>query len=129
MTLLEVGQVTVRFGGVAALTDVNLTVESGSITGLIGPNGAGKTTLFNVICGLQIPDGGTVSFDERDITSMKPYQRARLGIARTFQRIEVFGSMTVRDNIRVAAEILREWNKDAPDPLAVADDVLDRVGL
>jgi branched-chain amino acid transport system ATP-binding protein len=129
MSLLEVSQVSVRFGGVAALTDVNLTVDAGSVTGLIGPNGAGKTTLFNVICGLQATDGGVVLFDGEEITALKPYQRARLGIGRTFQRLEIFGSMTVRDNIRVAAEILKEWNKDAPDPSGVADEVIERIGL
>ena len=129
MTLLEVEGVAVSFGGVNALTDVDLTVEPGSITGLIGPNGAGKTTLFNVVSGLQVPDRGRVSLEDRDITELKPFQRARLGIGRTFQRLEIFGSLSVRDNIRVAAEILKDWNRDAPDPLSVADEVLDRVGL
>jgi branched-chain amino acid transport system ATP-binding protein len=127
--LLEVSGVTVRFGGVSALTDVDLTVEEGTITGLIGPNGAGKTTLFNVICGLQLPDQGTVRFDGKEINGLKPYQRARLGIGRTFQRLEVFGSMTVRDNIRVSAEILRDWRGDAPDPRTIADEVMARLGL
>ena len=67
--------------------------------------------------------------DDEDITQLKPYQRARLGIGRTFQRLEVFGSLTVRDNIRVAAEILKDWKRDAPDPLAVADEVIERIGL
>jgi branched-chain amino acid transport system ATP-binding protein len=129
MSLLEVRSVSVSFGGVAALTDVDLDVEPGSITGLIGPNGAGKTTLFNVVSGLQVPDSGRVVLDERDITDLKPYQRARLGVGRTFQRLEVFGSLSVRDNIRVSAEILKEWNREAPDPLSVAAEVMDRVGL
>jgi branched-chain amino acid transport system ATP-binding protein len=121
--------VSVSFGGVSALTDVDLSVDAGSVTGLIGPNGAGKTTLFNVVSGLQVPDTGVVVLDDEEITDLKPYQRARLGIGRTFQRLEIFGSMTVRDNIRVAAEILKDWNRDAPDPLAVADEVIDRIGL
>jgi branched-chain amino acid transport system ATP-binding protein len=129
MTLLSVEGVAVNFGGVAALTDVDLTVETGSVTGLIGPNGAGKTTLFNVISGLQAPDHGIVRFEDRDITGLKPYQRARLGIGRTFQRLEVFGSMTVRDNIRVSAEILRDRSRDPPDPRRVADDVMAKLGL
>ncbi len=129
MSLLEVAGVSVHFGGVAALSDVDLAVEPGSVTGLIGPNGAGKTTLFNVISGLQAPDRGGVRFDGRDIIGLKPYQRARLGIGRTFQRLEVFGSMTVRDNIRVSAEILKDWSGDAPDPRAVADEVMSRLGL
>jgi branched-chain amino acid transport system ATP-binding protein len=129
VSLLEVGSVSVHFGGVNALTDVDLDVEDASITGLIGPNGAGKTTLFNVVSGLQVPDAGRVVLDGRDITDLKPYQRARLGVGRTFQRLEVFGSLSVRDNIRVSAEILKEWNRDAPDPSVVAIEVMDRVGL
>jgi branched-chain amino acid transport system ATP-binding protein len=129
VTLLEVDHVSVSFGGVHALTDVDLTVEAGAVTGLIGPNGAGKTTLFNVISGLQTPVNGRVLLDEQDITGMKPYQRARLGVARTFQRLEVFGSLTVRDNVRVSAEILKNWKRDAPDPRHVADEVLDRIDL
>jgi branched-chain amino acid transport system ATP-binding protein len=129
MTLLSVENVSVSFGGVNALTDVDLSVAPSCVTGLIGPNGAGKTTLFNVVSGLQPPDRGRVLFEDTDITGLKPYQRARLGIGRTFQRLEVFGSMTVRDNIRVAAEILKEWKHDAPDPLGVADEVIARVGL
>jgi branched-chain amino acid transport system ATP-binding protein len=129
MTVLAVEEVSVSFGGVAALTGVNLTVERGRITGLIGPNGAGKTTLFNVVSGLQVPDRGRVLLEDRDITGLRPYQRARLGIGRTFQRLEVFGSMTVRDNIRVAAEILKDHDGSAPDPIPVTEEVLDRVGL
>jgi branched-chain amino acid transport system ATP-binding protein len=129
MTILSVDNVSVSFGGVNALTDVDLTVDASSITGLIGPNGAGKTTLFNVISGLQVPDRGRVLFEEQDITGLKPFQRARRGIGRTFQRLEIFGSLSVRDNIRVSAEILKDWQRDAPDPLTVADEVMDRVGL
>ena len=129
MTLLDVRGVSVSFGGVSALTDVSLGVEAGAVTGLIGPNGAGKTTLFNVVSGLQVPDTGVVFLDDRDITGLKPYQRARLGVGRTFQRLEVFGSLTVRNNIRVSAEILKDWNGDAPDPLTVADEVIERIGL
>jgi branched-chain amino acid transport system ATP-binding protein len=129
MSLLECSGVTVTFGGVAALTDVDLTVDEASATGLIGPNGAGKTTLFNVVSGLLVPDSGRVVLDGEEITQLKPYQRARLGIGRTFQRLEVFGSMTVRDNVRVAAEILKDWTHDAPDPLTVADEILERIGL
>jgi branched-chain amino acid transport system ATP-binding protein len=129
MTLLDVKGVSVSFGGVSALTDVDLMVDAGSVTGLIGPNGAGKTTLFNVVSGLQPPDSGHVALEGRDITELKPYQRARLGVGRTFQRLEVFGSLTVRDNIRVSAEILKDWKTDAPDPCSVADAVIERIGL
>jgi branched-chain amino acid transport system ATP-binding protein len=129
VTLLAVQQVSVSFGGVRALTDVDLAVEAGAVTGLIGPNGAGKTTLFNVISGLQPPNSGRVLLDDEDITHLKPYQRARLGVGRTFQRLEVFGSLSVRDNIRVSAEILKNWKRDAPDPSGVADEIIDRIGL
>ena len=133
MALLDVVEVSVRFGGVQALDGVVLDVDRGYVTGLIGPNGAGKTTLFNVICGLQSATRGRVLLEGEDISSVKAHRRARLGIARTFQRLEVFGSMTVRDNIRVAAEVRRSWSRgdrgSVPPPDAVADALLERVGL
>src|SRR6188508_1099185 len=87
---LQVSNVTVRFGGNVALHNVGLTARPGAVTGLIGPNGAGKTTLFNVICGLQKPDAGSVRVGDRDVTRLMPYKRARAGLARTFQRLELF---------------------------------------
>ena len=129
MTQLDVRGVSVRFGGVQALNEVDLHVPSGSITGLIGPNGAGKTTLFNVITGLQEPTCGSVRLDDVDLTRTRPHQRARLGIARTFQRLEVFGSLTAYENLLVAAEIHRGWNHSAPEPSGVAVEILTRVGL
>jgi branched-chain amino acid transport system ATP-binding protein len=129
MALLEVKQVTVRFGGVTALDAVDLDVDDGRVTGLIGPNGAGKTTLFNVICGLQPASRGQVLLDGADIANLPPHKRARLGIGRTYQRLEVFGSMTARDNIRVAGDVRRLWASDVPPSAEVADEILDRVGL
>ena len=125
MTALEVHGVWVRFGGHIALRDVGLTAEAGRITGLIGPNGAGKTTLFNVICGLQPPTRGRVLIDGRDVTRLLPYRRARAGLARTFQRLELFSLLTVRGNVRVAASAAHPRGQVEH----VVDEILDRVGL
>ena len=110
MPLLEAQDVTVRFGGKAALNRTSIAVERGVITGLIGPNGAGKTTLFNVVCGLLAPQSGHVVLDGADITSFPPHRRARMGLARTFQRLELFTSLTVRDNVRVGGDIRNRWS-------------------
>ena len=129
MPLLEVRGVNVHFGGNHAVREVDLDVEAGRITGLIGPNGAGKTTTFNVITGLQ-EASGRVILDGEDIGELAPHQRARRGIARTFQRLEVFGSMTAYENILTAAEIHRSWATGTkPDARALADEVIDRVGI
>jgi branched-chain amino acid transport system ATP-binding protein len=109
--VLTVSDVAVRFGGVAALNEVSLSVKPGTVTGLIGPNGAGKTTLFNVISGLQTPGRGSVRIFDTDVTGMKPHRRARLGLARTFQRLELFGSLKVSDNVKVGLESdVRAWD-------------------
>jgi branched-chain amino acid transport system ATP-binding protein len=129
LALLEATGVSVRFGGLLALDDATLSVEAGCITGLIGPNGAGKTTLFNVITGLQQPTAGRVSVDGDDITRAKPHRRARLGIARTFQRLEAFGSLSARDNVLVAAEMRRRWAKDDMSPADTAQQMLEHVGI
>ena len=118
------------FGGLQALSDVSIDVQVGHVTGLIGPNGAGKTTLFNVVNGLQAPTTGRIELDGRDITRRKPHQRARLGIGRTFQRLETFGSLTARENVLVAAEMRRGWAHDrSRSPGVIADEILERVGL
>ena len=107
--LLRAEHVTVRFGGNQALTEVDIDVRVGEVTGLIGPNGAGKTTLFNVITGLLGPTSGRIVFDGRDVSRLDTHKRARLGIARTFQRLELFTDLSVRDNLRVAGEIRNTW--------------------
>ncbi|MGI8663606.1 MAG: ABC transporter ATP-binding protein [Acidimicrobiales bacterium] len=129
MALLETRAVNVRFGGHQAVRDVDLAVEAGRITGLIGPNGAGKTTMFNAITGLQETAGGRVIFDDDDISRLAPHKRARLGIARTFQRLEVFGSMTARENILTAAEFHRSWARTKDDPRRITDEIIDRIGI
>jgi branched-chain amino acid transport system ATP-binding protein len=127
--VLEVSSIDVNFGGLLALREVDLAAPAEQVTGLIGPNGAGKTTLFNVITGLQPPTRGRVAIDGEDVTSMKPHRRARQRVARTFQRLEVFGALTARENILVAAEIRNGWDSTSEDPHAVAAEILDRVGL
>ena len=106
---LTVSEVAVRFGGVSALNEVTLTVAPGTVTGLIGPNGAGKTTLFNVISGLQVPDRGSVHLFDTDVTGMKPHRRARMGLARTFQRLEIFGTLSASENVQVGLESTVKW--------------------
>ena len=129
MALLETNAISVRFGGLQALDDVSVGVEAGLVTGLIGPNGAGKTTLFNVITGLQAPNGGRVTLDGRDLTDAKPHERARAGIGRTFQRLETFGSLSVHDNVLVAAEMRRGWSRERFDVKALVKEIIERVGL
>ena len=101
--LLELSGVTRRFGGLRAVSNVDLAVERGEVIGLIGPNGAGKTTLVNVITGVHRASAGTVRFDGEDITRLRPFQVARRGIARTFQIVQPFPEMTVAENVAAAA--------------------------
>jgi len=129
MALLDVTDVSVRFGGLMALSDVTVSAEAGRITGLIGPNGAGKTTMFNVITGLQPPVTGSVRVDGREVNDLAPYKRARLGMARTFQRLELFGSLTVHENVQCAASMASRWRGKDDAPAALATRIVERVGL
>jgi len=108
------------------VNDATLDVHEGRIVGLIGPNGAGKTTLFATIAGFQRPDAGRVLFAGADITRLAPHRRARLGIARTFQIVQPFAGLTVRENIAVGAHLRHAGRSEA---LAAAEAVADRVGL
>ena len=127
--ILSTQDVVVRFGVLQAVSQASIEVVEGLVTGLIGPNGAGKTTLFNVITGLQEPTAGKVFFDGKDITNKNPFKRARMGIARTFQKLEVFGSLSARENILVAAEQRKTWDRSGFDPNQVCDEILEKVGL
>ncbi|MBV6507675.1 MAG: Lipopolysaccharide export system ATP-binding protein LptB [Acidimicrobiales bacterium] len=139
MSLLEAVSVTRTFAGIAALHDVSLEVGEAEVVGLIGPNGAGKTTLFNCIYGELRPSRGVVRFRGRNIGSLPPERRARLGLGRTFQRIELFPGMTVREHLLVAERsrngrggLLRDLlNKGLPTPdeRVRADRVLGLLGI
>jgi branched-chain amino acid transport system ATP-binding protein len=129
MAQLAVRDITVRFGGNVALDGVDLDADPGQVTGLIGPNGAGKTTLFNVITGLIPANSGSVRLDGEHLNDLSPTKRARRGLARTFQRLELFSLLSVRENIRVAADIRKGWARDGSDPAAVTEAIIDRIGL
>lgn len=124
MPSLVVSGVTVSFGRDRALDDVALAAEPGRVTGLIGPNGAGKSTLFDVVSGLRRPSSGRVWLNGRDVTRLGPARRSRRGLARTFQRLELFGRLSVRDNLLVAAELGPE--RQAAETVTR---LLDRLGL
>ncbi|MEZ5380363.1 MAG: ABC transporter ATP-binding protein [Microthrixaceae bacterium] len=123
MSLLEASNITVRFGGNLAVSDVDLAVDAGQIVGLIGPNGAGKTTTFNALTGMLTPTSGKVHLDGHNVTGWPTHRRARAGLGRTFQRLEVFTSLSVRENVQMAAEL--HGGRSAPS----VDGILDRVGL
>ena len=125
MAFLELENVTRRFGGLVALDDVSFSVEQGQIAGLIGPNGAGKTTAFNVITRLYKPDSGTVAFDGASLLETPPHRVVRRGIARTFQNVELFSTMTVRENVQVGAHARRASRADLRDVLEYLD--LERI--
>jgi branched-chain amino acid transport system ATP-binding protein len=104
MSLLQVETISMMFGGLAALTDVSLTVEAGTVRAVIGPNGAGKSTLFNTISGYEQPQKGTIRLGGQVVTGQKPHVIARLGMRRTFQNGGIFGEMTVLENVMVGAD-------------------------
>lgn len=124
--MLEVRGVSKTFGGLKAVTDANLSVSEGRIVSLIGPNGAGKTTLFAMISGFLVPDGGSVIFNGADITGKPPHWICQQGLVRTFQVVQPFASLTVRENIAVGAHTRIQGRKQA---LAWAADVAKLVGM
>jgi branched-chain amino acid transport system ATP-binding protein len=128
--LLELKGLTKRFGGVAALNGVTISVTKGEILGIIGPNGAGKTTLLNCVSGVYKPDSGDISYQGQSIRGMRPHRIAHLGIGRTFQIVKPFGSMTVRENAAVGALFGSGKARRGPkEAFKDADRVLELVGL
>ena len=123
--MLQAESVSVRFGGALALNEVSIGAAPGEITGLIGPNGAGKTTMFNVITGLGSPSPGRVTLDGKDLAGLAPYKRARLGLSRTFQQLQLFGTLTVSENIELAAKRSRTGER----PAEIAARLLDMLGI
>jgi len=136
MSLLETKGLTKTFGALIAVDNVDLTVEKGTIHSIIGPNGAGKTTLFNMLAGVYPPTSGTTIFQGRDITSLKVFERSRIGIGRSFQITSVFPELTVRENVRLAVQ---SRGKDSFNLLRKASDlkevelkttaILEEIGL
>ena len=136
MNLLEVRNVTKTFGSLVAVSGVSLHVAPGELRAVIGPNGAGKTTFFNLISGFFPPNAGEIMFDGKDITAVSASARVRIGMARTFQITEIFPEVTVRENIRIAAEVaagyrLRPWiaRHEASEIGRQVDEILELSGL
>jgi branched-chain amino acid transport system ATP-binding protein len=126
--VLAAQDIEVKFGGLTAVGGVSLDVAPGESVGLIGPNGSGKSTMLNVLSGLQRPTSGTVRLDGHDVTRMPAYRRARRGMARTFQRLELWGSMTVAENVKTAAGLAARWRPGQP-PDEVAEEVMAALGI
>jgi branched-chain amino acid transport system ATP-binding protein len=128
MPTLTTDKVTVAYRGLLALSEVSLELEEAQITGLIGPNGAGKSTMIGVLSGLVRPRSGHVTLNGRNITRLPPHRRARLGMARTFQRLELWQSMSVEENIQTAAEFARSW-QPGWDSQAATREAIEMLGL
>ena len=126
--ILNIENVSKRFGGLLALNKVNLSVKQGEIYGIIGPNGAGKTTLFNVINGVYTPSEGRIQFRGEDVTGLQPYDLSKRGLARTYQVVRPLTELTVRENVTVGACFGRE-NLPLEKAEKVADEILDFVGI
>jgi branched-chain amino acid transport system ATP-binding protein len=133
---LSIEGLTVRFGGVVALDGVDLAARAGSRHGILGPNGSGKTTLFNAVCGLNAPSSGRIRLLGQDVTRLAPHARARRGLARTFQITSLFPTLTVHENVAMAARVRegsdRGWWRPARDETganAIAAEMLERLGL
>ncbi len=139
--IIEITGLTKRFGGLTAVDDFNLSIPKGAIYGLIGPNGAGKTTVFNLVTGIIPPDSGNVKFMDEDITGMEPHIIALKGIARTFQNIKLFDSLSVSDNVMTVAQAQTSYNliestlrigrfrKEERRIKEFTEDILGKVGL
>jgi len=128
MAALTTDKVTVAYRGLLALNEVSLELEEGKITGLIGPNGAGKSTMIGALSGLVRPRSGHITLEGRNITRLPPHRRARLGMARTFQRLELWQSMSVEENIQTAAEFASSW-QPGWDAKAATREAIELLGL
>jgi len=140
-TILQVADIKMAFGGLLALLDLRFTVRQGTIKAIIGPNGAGKTTLFNIITGIFPPTDGTIRFKDKVISGLKPHQIAQLGISRTFQTVELFGNMSVLENVMVGRHVRSKGSlvatglrlpgvlKEERRMRRQAEEILDFVGL
>ncbi len=129
MPILEGANVTKHFGGLAAVASVDFCVDQGKIVGLIGPNGAGKTTLFNLISGALVPKEGSIRFNGQNITGLKPHRICKMGIARTFQSVKVFGNLPVLENVLLGSLFGTPQSMAAADTAREVMEALDFVGL
>jgi branched-chain amino acid transport system ATP-binding protein len=126
VAVLEISKISKRFGGLLAVSEASLEVQPGRITALIGPNGAGKTTLFAIMAGFLKPDAGSVRFDGGEITGLAPHRICRLGLVRTFQIVQPFGALSVRENIAVGSHLHERSRARA---LELATEIARQVGM